>query len=129
MSILRLLGAAGVLLLVLASPAAAHQARHHHHHKPKDVKVQLLAFNDFHGNLQTDHDRRHPHRPAARAARAARTALPTTRPAGGAAILGSYVRELERRQPQLAARLGGRPDRRAARCCRRSTTTSPRSRP
>ena len=52
MSTLRLLGAAGVLALVLASPAAAHK-RHHHHHKPKDVKVQLLAFNDFHGNLQT----------------------------------------------------------------------------
>ena len=53
MSILRLLGAAGVLLLVLASPAAAHKRHHHHHQKPKDVKVQLLAFNDFHGNLQT----------------------------------------------------------------------------
>ena len=52
MSTLRLLGAAGVLLLVLASPAAAHK-RHHHHHKPKDVKVQLLSINDFHGNLQT----------------------------------------------------------------------------
>jgi hypothetical protein len=46
-------GAAGVLLLVLASPAAAHKRHHHHHHKPKDVKVQLLALNDFHGNLQT----------------------------------------------------------------------------
>ena len=33
-------------------PAAAHK-RHRHHHKPKDVKVQLLAFNDFHGHLQT----------------------------------------------------------------------------
>ena len=49
MSFLRLLGAAGVLLLVLASPAAAHKRHHHHHHKPKDVKVQLLALNDFHG--------------------------------------------------------------------------------
>ena len=51
MSILRLLGAAGVLLLVLASPAAAHKRDNHHHNK--DVKVQLLALNDFHGALQT----------------------------------------------------------------------------
>ena len=40
-----------MLLLVLASPAAAHKRHHHHHHKPKDVKVQLLALNDFHGQL------------------------------------------------------------------------------
>ena len=126
MSILRLLGAAGVLLLVLASPAAAHK-RHHHHHKPKDVKVQLLAFNDFHGNLQTTTTggiRLDP-RPAAGDA----AELPTTRPAGGAAILGSYVRELERSNRNSLLVVGGRPDRRAARCCRRSTTTSPRSRP
>ena len=82
------------MLLVLASPAAAHK-RHNHHHKPnKDVKVQLLAFNDFHGHLQTAHDRRHPPRPAA-ASRQRRPRRPS-RPAGGAAILGSYVRELER---------------------------------
>jgi 5'-nucleotidase len=96
MSFLRLLGAAGVLLLVLASPAAAHKRHHHHHHKPKDVKVQLLALNDFHGNLQTsttggirlDPPPVQPAPPAPQ--------LPTSRPAGGAAILGSYVRELER---------------------------------
>ena len=96
MSFLRLLGAAGALLLVLASPAAAHKRHHHHHHKPKDVKVQLLALNDFHGNLQTsttggirlDPPPVQPAPPAPQ--------LPTSRPAGGAAILGSYVRELER---------------------------------
>jgi 5'-nucleotidase len=96
MSFLRLLGAAGALLLVLASPAAAHKRHHHHQHKPKDVKVQLLALNDFHGNLQTsttggirlDPPPVQPAPPAPQ--------LPTSRPAGGAAILGSYVRELER---------------------------------
>ena len=94
MSILRLLGAAGVLLLVLASPAAAHSKRGKHHHKPKDVKVQLLALNDFHGNLQTTTTggiRLDPQPPTQT------PPLPTTRPAGGAAILGSYVREFERR--------------------------------
>ena len=96
MSFLRLLGAAGALMLVLASPAAAHKRHHHHQHKPKDVKVQLLALNDFHGNLQTsttggirlDPPPVQPAPPAPQ--------LPTSRPAGGAAILGSYVRELER---------------------------------
>jgi 5'-nucleotidase len=96
MSFLRLLGAAGALLLVLASPAAAHKRHHHHHHKPKDVKVQLLALNDFHGNLQTsttggiriDPPPVQPPPPAEQ--------LPTSRPAGGAAILGSYLRELRR---------------------------------
>jgi 5'-nucleotidase len=87
MSFLRLLGAAGVLLLVLASPAAAHK-RHHHHHKPKDVKVQLLSFNDFHGNLQTS------------TTGGIRVDPPTTpatfKPAGGAAILATYLRELRR---------------------------------
>jgi 5'-nucleotidase len=89
MSTLRLLGAAGVLVLALASPAAAHK-RHHHHHKPKDVKVQLLAFNDFHGNIQTGTTGgiRQP------------TATPQPPPlaAGGAAILASYVRKLQKGQ-------------------------------
>ena len=93
MSTLRLLGAAGVLALVLASPAAAHK-RHHHHHKPKDVKVQLLAFNDFHGHLQTTTTGGisiDPPPPQTT------PPSPTTRPAGGAAIVGRYVRELERK--------------------------------
>jgi len=87
MSTVRLLGAAGALALVLASPAAADKRGHHH--KPKTVKVQLLAFNDFHGNLQTTTTGGIRIDPA--------TTPPSSRPAGGAAILGSYVRELERR--------------------------------
>jgi 5'-nucleotidase len=90
MSTLRLLGAAGVLALALASPAAAHK-RHPHHHKPKDVKVQLLAFNDFHGNIQTGTTG------GIRIDPPTTPPAPTSRAAGGAAILGSYVRELERR--------------------------------
>ena len=93
MSTLRLLALAGALLLALAAPAAAKPK----HHKHKEVKVQLLALNDFHGNLQTsttggirlDPPPVQPAPPA--------PPVPTTRPAGGAAILGSYVRELERR--------------------------------
>jgi 5'-nucleotidase len=90
MSFLRLLGAAGVLLLVLASPAAAHKRHHHHHHKPKDVKVQLLALNDFHGALQTTttggiKPPATPEQPS-----------PAALPAGGAGIIGSYLKQLRR---------------------------------
>jgi len=87
MSFLRLLGAAGALLLVLASPAAAHK-RHHHHHNHKDVTVQLLSFNDFHGNLQTS--------TAGGIRLDPPTTPPTSKPAGGAAILATYLRELRR---------------------------------
>ena len=128
MSSLRLLGAAGVLALVLASPAAAHKRDHHHHKPNKDVKVQLLAFNDFHGHLQTtttggisiDPPPVQPKPPAPQ--------LPTTRPAGGAAILGRYVRDLERKQRNsLSSRQAISSA--AARCCRGCSMTSRPSRP
>jgi 5'-nucleotidase len=89
MSTLRLLAAAGVLTLALAGPAAAHK-RHHHHHKPKDVKVQLLSINDFHGHLQpTTTGGIRPPTPAG-------GTPPPALSAGGAAFLGRYVRRLER---------------------------------
>src|SRR4051812_3251683 len=90
MSFLRLLGAAGALLLVLASPAAAHKRHHHHHHKPKDVKVQLLALNDFHGALQTTTTGGiRPPTPAGQPA-------PAPIAAGGAGIIGSYLQQLRK---------------------------------
>jgi 5'-nucleotidase len=90
MRFLRLLGAAGALLLVLASPASAHKRHHHHHHKPTDVKVQLLALNDFHGALQTSTTGgiRPPTPPGG--------PTPAPLPAGGAGILGSYLQELRK---------------------------------
>ncbi len=88
MQFLRLLGAAGALLLVLASPAAAHKRHHHHHQKPKDVKVQLLALNDFHGALQTATTG------GIRPPTPAGGPTPAPMAAGGAGILGSYLQEL-----------------------------------
>jgi 5'-nucleotidase len=90
MSFLRLLGAAGALLLVLASPAAAHKRHHHHHHKPKDVKVQLLALNDFHGALQTTTTGGIKPPPTAE------QPSPLAQPAGGAGIIGSYLQQLRK---------------------------------
>jgi 5'-nucleotidase len=89
MSFLRRLGAAGVLLLVLASPAAAHK-RHHHHHKPKNVNVQLLALNDFHGALQTTTTG------GIRPPTPAGGPLPAPIAAGGAGIIGSYLQQLRK---------------------------------
>src|SRR3954453_2933669 len=84
MSPLRLLALAGALSLALVLPASA-SAR-------KDVKVQVLAINDFHGNLQpTTTGGIRPPTPAGQ------TTAPTARSAGGAAYLARYVRRLQRR--------------------------------
>jgi 5'-nucleotidase len=87
MSFLRLLALALVAALVAASPAAAKHHRHHRHHghhrHHRAVKVQLLAINDFHGNLQ----------PSTTGGLRPTPADPV-QPAGGAAYLASYVRAL-----------------------------------
>src|SRR5215213_5569701 len=83
---LRLLGMAAALALGPAVPATA-AAKHRH----KDVKVQLLAINDFHGNLQpTTTGGIRPPTPAGQ------TTPPAARQAGGAAYLARYVRRRER---------------------------------
>ena len=83
---LRLLGVAAALALGPAVPATAAAA-----HRHKDVKVQLLAINDFHGNLQpTTTGGIRPPTPAGQ------TTPPAARQAGGAAYLARYVRRRER---------------------------------
>src|SRR3954463_2566595 len=83
---LRLLGMTAALALGPAVPATA-AATHRH----KDIKVQLLAINDFHGNLQpaTTGGIRPP-------TPAGQTTPPTAREAGGAAYPARYVRRRER---------------------------------
>src|SRR3954467_13471462 len=84
---LRLLGIAAALALGPAVPATA-AATHRH----KDVQVQLLAINDFHGNLQpTTTGGIRPPTPAGQ------TTPPAARQAGGAAYTARYVRRRERR--------------------------------
>ncbi|HEY7618740.1 MAG TPA: bifunctional metallophosphatase/5'-nucleotidase [Solirubrobacteraceae bacterium] len=71
--------AAAAALLVAAAPAQAH-SRHHHKPKPRAVDVQLLSFNDFHGNL----------------APPGTLTLPEGRvPAGGAEYLATHIKALE----------------------------------
>src|SRR3954465_7133248 len=84
---LRLLGMTAALALGPAVPATA-AATHRH----KDLKVQLLAINDFPGNLQpTPTGGIRPPTPAGQ------TTPPAARQAGGAAYLARYVRRRERR--------------------------------
>ncbi len=48
--------------------------------RAREVELHVLAFNDFHGNLE-------------------RPAVATTRPAGGAAVLAAYLEAAEREHP------------------------------
>ncbi len=77
------------LLALVAFPAAAlagGKGNHHHHwHKKKDVKVQLLGLNDFHGALEPP------------SGSGGRVTTPTgTVDAGGVEYLATHVRALER---------------------------------
>ena len=60
-----------------------HHGHHGHHQSKKDVKLQLLGLNDFHGQLEP---------PRARPAAAASGTVP----AGGAEYLATHVRALEK---------------------------------
>ena len=83
-------------LLVGAGPAQAHDGGHGHHHKshhkrhkPRAVDVQLLAINDFHGNLE----------PPGRPRCAERHARPD---AGGVEYLATHINALRAQNPQHA---------------------------
>jgi 5'-nucleotidase len=71
--------------------------------KPDDVEVQLLAINDFHGNLEP---------PTGSSGRILPAPGGTNVDAGGAAFLCEPHPRAARHQPQLAGGLGRRPDRR-----------------
>jgi len=94
----------GLLTLLIAGPASAHRGNddpvhghggHHgkrghqgkrgHHHASRDVKLQLLGINDFHGNLEP---------PTGSGGRITETPGATPIDAGGAAFLASHIRQL-----------------------------------
>jgi 5'-nucleotidase len=85
----RLLLCLAAAVLLLPATASAHKGRHghpgHHGHWPKpkkDVSLQLLALNDFHGNLE-------PNTPGTIRINSTDA---TGIPAGGAAYLATYLR-------------------------------------
>jgi 5'-nucleotidase len=73
----------------LTLPSAAMADRSDHHHK-KDTQVQLLAINDFHGNLQP---------PSGSAGRIA-TGPTTTVDAGGVEYLATHMKTLREQSPR-----------------------------
>ncbi|MFG2627866.1 bifunctional metallophosphatase/5'-nucleotidase [Streptomyces sp. NPDC048473] len=98
-------GLATVGALVAAMPADAHDRGHGHghgHHKPaRTVDVQLLSFNDLHGNLEP---------PAGSAGTVTETqADGTTKaiPAGGVEYLASSLRTARKGHPYSITAAGG----------------------
>ena len=86
------IGIAVVMTAVLAiAPAAAFgNGNHHgHHHSKKDTQVQLLAINDFHGNLQ----------PPTGSSGTIPTGVGTTALAGGAEYLATWMDRLRQNSP------------------------------
>ncbi|MFC4955044.1 bifunctional metallophosphatase/5'-nucleotidase [Streptomyces mauvecolor] len=95
-------GLATVGALVAAMPADAHDRGHGHHPKPdRTVDVQLLSFNDLHGNLE----------PPAGSAGAVteRQADGTTKsvPAGGMEYLATSLRTARQGHPYSITAAGG----------------------
>ena len=86
--ILAAVGAAVTTAVLVASSggAPASATGRHHHHKPKAVKLQILALNDFHGQLDTVAD-------------LAPSGGSTPRPAGGAAYLATHLASSCARRP------------------------------
>ncbi|HEY6055377.1 MAG TPA: metallophosphoesterase, partial [Gaiellaceae bacterium] len=84
----------GVLLALMPSAASAANGPKN---KDNDTYVQLLAFNDFHGNLQPSSPGSITYCCEFDANPAVNKNVPVTRPAGGAAFFAAKVKELRDR--------------------------------
>ncbi|BFP54109.1 bifunctional metallophosphatase/5'-nucleotidase [Streptomyces sp. CMC78] len=94
-------GLATVGALVAAMPAGAHDRGHGHGHKPRTVDVQLLSFNDLHGNLEP---------PAGSAGNVSETQPDGTVkaiPAGGVEYLATSLRTARKGNPYSVTAAGG----------------------
>ncbi|MGQ4729697.1 bifunctional metallophosphatase/5'-nucleotidase [Streptomyces sp. Ju416(a)] len=100
-------GLATVGALVAAMPAGAHDrghghgGGHGHGHKPRTVDVQLLSFNDLHGNLEP---------PAGSAGNVSKTHPDGTVesiPAGGVEYLATSLRTARKGNPYSVTAAGG----------------------
>ena len=86
----RILGLALAALAVLAIAVPAAQAAKPSKKKSKDVSVQLLGINDFHGNLEP---------PTGSGGRITEVAGGPPIDAGGAVYLANQLRTLRRQNP------------------------------
>ncbi|WP_404949759.1 bifunctional metallophosphatase/5'-nucleotidase [Streptomyces sp. ARC12] len=94
-------GLATVGALVAAMPAGAHDRGNGHGHKPRTVDVQLLSFNDLHGNLEP---------PAGSAGNVSETQPDGTVkaiPAGGVEYLATSLRTARKGNPYSVTAAGG----------------------
>ncbi|MFH8692108.1 bifunctional metallophosphatase/5'-nucleotidase [Streptomyces anulatus] len=94
-------GLATVGALVAAMPAGAQDRGHGHGHKPRTVDVQLLSFNDLHGNLEP---------PAGSAGNVSETQPDGTVkaiPAGGVEYLATSLRTARKGNPYSVTAAGG----------------------
>ncbi|AEN11441.1 MULTISPECIES: bifunctional metallophosphatase/5'-nucleotidase [unclassified Streptomyces] len=97
-------GLATVGALVAAMPAGAHDRGHGHGHghpSPRTVDVQLLSFNDLHGNLEP---------PAGSAGTVSETQADgtvTSVPAGGVEYLATSLRTARKGHPYSVTAAGG----------------------
>ncbi|MEU0299206.1 bifunctional metallophosphatase/5'-nucleotidase [Streptomyces sp. NPDC006175] len=94
-------GLATVGALVAAMPAGAHDRGHGHGHPSRTVDVQLLSFNDLHGNLEP---------PAGSAGTVSETQADGTVksvPAGGVEYLATSLRTARKGHPYSVTAAGG----------------------
>ncbi|MFG2588150.1 bifunctional metallophosphatase/5'-nucleotidase [Streptomyces sp. NPDC048438] len=94
-------GLATVGALVAAMPADAHDRGHGHGHPSRTVDVQLLSFNDLHGNLEP---------PAGSAGTVSETQADGTVksvPAGGVEYLATSLRDARKGNPYSVTAAGG----------------------
>ncbi|MFH9138285.1 bifunctional metallophosphatase/5'-nucleotidase [Streptomyces sp. NPDC017524] len=94
-------GLATLGALVAAMPAGAQDRGHGHGHQPRTVDVQLLSFNDLHGNLEP---------PAGSAGNVSETQPDGTVkaiPAGGVEYLATSLRTARKGNPYSVTAAGG----------------------
>lgn len=94
-------GLATVGALVAAMPAGAHDRGHGHGHKPRTVDVQLLSFNDLHGNLEP------PAGSAGNVSEAQPDGTVKAIPAGGVEYLATSLRTARKGNPYSVTAAGG----------------------
>ncbi|MFF8727842.1 bifunctional metallophosphatase/5'-nucleotidase [Streptomyces sp. NPDC015171] len=94
-------GLATVAALATALPADAHESHRHHHRPGRYQDVQLLSFNDLHGNLEP------PAGSSGRVSELQPDGTTKTIDAGGAEYLATHLRQARKGHPYSITAAGG----------------------